>query len=142
MATSTTTKKITPAEEAKVEAANAARQSEKVEQLDHSAAESAVAKVEEAAGAEPGKLADAPTPTESQIKNRLRNEAEREILDKYKDELVQITNAKFDAAGIKYVRRLSQDEKDEKALEALLAKNPKLRSKFAAPVEAEATVGE
>jgi hypothetical protein len=91
--------------------------------------------------------APAESKADSKLKNRLRNEAEREILDKYKDELVRITEAKFDEAGIKYVRRLTQDEKDEKALEALLAKNPGLRSKLAAelapaPAEAEVNVGE
>lgn len=127
MATSTASKKITAAEEARIAEADAARQAE----------QEATEAQESAAEATPA----ADPKAESRLKNQLRNKAEREILDKYKDELVARTEALFDENGIKYVRRLSEDEKDEQALAALLAKNPKLAESMRAklvPTEADA----
>lgn len=97
-------------------------------QLDHSASEAAVARVEEAAGAEPGKLAKGKKgETVQQLKNRLRNEAEREVLNTHKDEVITITQAKYDEHGLEYVRRLTDEEKAAKIIEDLYRKHPNLR---------------
>lgn len=70
--------------------------------------------------------------TVQQLKNRLRNEAEREVLDKYKREVIERTKAKYDEHGLKYVRRLTDEEKAAKAIQENLAKYPNLRSQFIA----------
>ncbi|ALY10606.1 hypothetical protein FDH86_gp071 [Arthrobacter phage Tank] len=74
--------------------------------------------------------------TVQQLKNRLRNEAEREVLNKYKPEVIKRTEAKYDEHGLEYVRRLTDEEKAEKEVADLLAKYPQLRKQFeVAPVE-------
>lgn len=65
--------------------------------------------------------------TIQQLKNKLRNEAEREVLDAHKDEVHRITGAKYQAHGLEYVRRLSEEEKAAKLIEELHAKFPNLR---------------
>lgn len=70
--------------------------------------------------------------TTQQLKNRLRNEAEREVLDKHKREVIERTQAKYTAHGLKYVRRLTDEEKAAKAIQENLAKYPNLRSQFIA----------
>lgn len=92
-------------------------------------AEDAVARVEAAAGGEPGKLAPKKE-TVQQLKNRLRNEAEREVLNKYKPEVIKLTEAKYDEHGLEYVRRLTDEEKAAKEIEEALAKYPSLRKQF------------
>lgn len=75
--------------------------------------------------------------TVQQLKNRLRNEAEREVLDLHKKEVIARTKAKYDEHGLKYVRRLTDEEKAAKAIEENLAKFPNLRSQFI-PTDPEA----
>lgn len=69
--------------------------------------------------------------TVQQLKNRLRNEAEREVLDAHKREVIEKTEAKYKAHGLEYVRRLTDEEKAQKAIEEHLAQFPNLREKFA-----------
>lgn len=71
--------------------------------------------------------------TVQQLKNKLRNEAEREVLDKHKDEVITITAAKYEVHGLEYVRRLSEEEKAAKAIEAYYEQFPNLRPKLEAP---------
>lgn len=74
--------------------------------------------------------------TVQQLKNRLRNEAEREVLNAHKDEVHRLTKEKYDAHGLEYVRRLTDEEKAEKEIAERLAKFPNLRKQFeAAKVE-------
>lgn len=68
--------------------------------------------------------------TVQQKKNRLRNEAEREVLNKHRDELNEVTEAKFNAEGIKYTRRLTEREKAAKKIEDLLNEHPELREQY------------
>lgn len=82
--------------------------------------------------------------TMHQLKNRLRSEAEREVLQQHKDEVVKRTQAKFDEHGIEYVRRLTPEEKAQKEIDALLKQFPNLQTQVmatlgqqAAPVEEE-----
>jgi hypothetical protein len=70
--------------------------------------------------------------TVQQLKNKLRNEAEREVLDTHKDEVVTITQAKYDEHGLKYVRRLTDKEKAAKLIADNLNEFPELREMFAA----------
>ena len=107
-------------------AATRARANKPADQTDHSKAEAAVAAAEEAAGAEPGKLAPKKE-TLQQLKNRLRNEAEREVLNTHKDEVIKITQAKYDKHNLEYVRRLTDEEKAAKTIEELYRKHPNLR---------------
>lgn len=65
-----------------------------------------------------------------QRKNRLRNEAEREVLNNHRDELNQITEAKFVEQGLTYTRRLTEREKAQKKIEDLLAEHPELREHY------------
>ena len=66
-----------------------------------------------------------------QKKNRLRNDAEREVLNNHRDELNAITEAKFVAEGLKYTRRLTEKEKAKKKIEDLLNEHPELREDYA-----------
>lgn len=93
----------------------------------------------EAAGKPAAKEKPKKTETTQQLKNRLRNEAEREVLDKHKQEVIARTKAKYDAHGLKYVRRLTDEEKAAKAIQENLAKYPNLRSQFI-PTDPEADV--
>ena len=67
-----------------------------------------------------------------QRKNRLRNEAEREVLNNHRDELNQITEAKFVEQGLPYTRRLTEKEKAKRKIEDLLNEHPELREVYAA----------
>ena len=73
--------------------------------------------------------------TIQQLKNRLRNEAEREVLDAHKDEVHERTGAKYTAHGLEYIRRLTDAEKAAKAIEEHLAAHPELRAQFGMQVE-------
>jgi hypothetical protein len=68
--------------------------------------------------------------TIQQKKNRLRNDAEREVLNAHRDELNAITEAKFKEQGIPYTRRLTDREKAQKKIEDLLAEHPELRQQY------------
>ncbi len=65
--------------------------------------------------------------TVQQLKNKLRNEAEREVLDTHKPEVIAITEAKYKDLNLTYVRRLTDEEKAAKAIEEYFVKFPKLR---------------
>ena len=70
--------------------------------------------------------------TVQQKKNRLRNEAEREVLNKHRNELNAITEAKFVEQGLNYTRRLTDSEKAAKKVEEYFNQFPELREQFAA----------
>jgi hypothetical protein len=65
--------------------------------------------------------------TIQQLKNKLRNEAEREVLDTHKAEVVTITAAKYKEHNLEYVRRLTEEEKAAEQIEKLYAQFPHLR---------------
>jgi len=127
-------------------AAEAAEREAETTYPDHSAAEAAVARVEEAAGAEPGKIADENLTdvtdekgkrlTVQQLKNKLRNEAERETLDNHRPEVIERTAEKYKAHNLEYVRRLTDEEKAAKQIEELYEKFPHLRPAASAQVQA------
>lgn len=66
----------------------------------------------------------------NQLKNKLRNDAEREVLRNHRDEVVALTKAKFEEAGIEYVHRLTPEEKAKKEIEEQLNQFPELREQF------------
>lgn len=68
---------------------------------------------------------------EQALKNKLRGQAERTILDKYKDEFYAEAERLFSANGLEFVRRLTPAEKAEQKLKNLLAENPELAQKYA-----------
>ena len=96
----------------------------------------AAAKAEAAAPA-----GDAPE-TDSQKRNRLRNEAERHILNLHKDEFDDYAEALFAKNGLTFNRRLSEAQKAEKKINDLIAQHPELeavlRAQFAAPAPTDA----
>lgn len=65
------------------------------------------------------------------LKNRLRNEAERDVLNSHRDEVIALTEAKYKEHGLEYVRRLTDEEKAARDIEEHFAKYPGLRLKFA-----------
>ena len=65
--------------------------------------------------------------TVQQLKNKLRNEAERETLDEHRPEVIKRTAAKYKAHNLEYVRRLTDEEKAAKTIEEMYAKFPNLR---------------
>lgn len=85
--------------------------------------------------------ADAPE-TDSQKRNRLRNEAERHILNLHKDEFDDYAEALFAKNGLTFNRRLSEAQKAEKKINDLIAQHPELeavlRAQFAAPAPTDA----
>lgn len=74
--------------------------------------------------------------TVQQLKNKLRNEAERETLDNHRPEVIARTAEKYKAHNLEYVRRLTDEEKAQKQIEELYEKFPQLRPATPAPVEA------
>jgi len=77
--------------------------------------------------------------TVQQLKNKLRNEAERETLDNHRPEVIERTAAKYKAHNLEYVRRLTDEEKAAKQIEELYEKFPHLRP--AAPAQVQAVPG-
>lgn len=66
------------------------------------------------------------------LKNRLRAEAEREVLANHRDEYHEVAARKFGEEGLEFTRRLSDEERAEKQLQELLASNPTLAAKYTA----------
>lgn len=64
------------------------------------------------------------------LKNRLRSEAEREVLNAHKDEFHELATRKFAENGLTFTRRLTEAEKAEKKMNDLLAQHPELAGKF------------
>lgn len=69
--------------------------------------------------------------TAQQAKNRLRNEAERIVLDRHKPEFHKVAEELYAANGYEFKRRLTEEEKAEQAIEKMLRENPSLREKYA-----------
>lgn len=99
-------------------------------QTEPTAAELAAAEAEHDEGPE-AVAAPAPGETVQQIKNRLRNEAERIILDRYKGEFYAEAERLYEANGFEFKRRLTEEEKAQQQIEKLLKENPALREQYA-----------
>lgn len=79
--------------------------------------------------------------TDAQKRNRLRNEAERHILNLHKEEFDDYAEDLFAKNGLTFNRRLSEAQKAEKKVNDLIAEHPELeamlRAKFE-PTDADA----
>lgn len=64
----------------------------------------------------------------TKLKNRLRAEAEREIIEAHRAEYHKVAEAKFAAHGLEFTRRMTKEERAKEQLEKLLAENPSLRN--------------
>ncbi len=80
--------------------------------------------------------------TEQQVKGRLRNAAERFVLNNHRDEYYNKLEELHQAEGVEYKRILTQEEKDEKALNELLERNPNLKAKILQEAQPEAVTQE
>ncbi|UOK18397.1 hypothetical protein SEA_BRUHMOMENT_81 [Arthrobacter phage BruhMoment] len=69
--------------------------------------------------------------TVQQLKNKLRGQAERAVLDKYKNEVQSNTEALYKEHNLEYVRRLSDEEKAAKEIADHINKYPQLMHLFA-----------
>jgi len=73
-------------------------------------------------------VAEAPKQeTESQKRNRLRNEAERIIINRHKSEFEDVATELFAANGLKFNKRMSEEEKAKAKIEELIKANPALK---------------
>lgn len=79
----------------------------------------------------PTEAAPATGETVQQIKNRLRNEAERIVLDRHKQEFYEEAEKLYEANGFEFKRRLTEQEKAQQSIEKLLKENPELRKVYA-----------
>jgi hypothetical protein len=88
---------------------------------------------QKAAEAEEAAKAETKTPaqeSETQLKNRLRNEAERTVLNNHRDEYQDEAEKLFTAHGLKFNRRLSDEERAARKIEDLMSQFPELRGKY------------
>lgn len=69
--------------------------------------------------------------TAQQAKNRLRNEAERIVIDRHRDEFYAEAERLYEANGFEFKRRLTEEEKAAQQIEKLLQANPALREQYA-----------
>jgi hypothetical protein len=79
--------------------------------------------------------------TESQKRNRLRNEAERVIINRHKSEFEDYATQLFADNGLKFNRRMSEQDKARAKVEELIKKHPELKDALLAsllPAQAEA----
>lgn len=74
--------------------------------------------------------------TVQQLKNKLRGQAERAVLDKYKNEVVHITEGLYKEHNLEYVRRLTDEEKAAKEMLENIGKYPGLLDLLAPAVVA------
>lgn len=67
----------------------------------------------------------------SQLKNKLRAEAEREVIANHRDEYHEVAARKFGEHGLEFTRRLTDEERAEQEMERLLEAHPGLAAKLA-----------
>lgn len=78
--------------------------------------------------------------TESQKRNRLRNEAERVIINRYKGEFEDVATALFAENGLKFNKRMTEEQKAAAKIQELVAANPALRDQLLASLGVQAPV--
>lgn len=79
--------------------------------------------------------------TESQKRNRLRNEAERIIINRYKPEFEEVATKLFADNGLKFNKRMNEEQKAKAKIDELIAKHPELKDALLAsliPAQPEA----
>lgn len=80
--------------------------------------------------------------TESQKRNRLRNEAERVIINRYKSEFEDVATALFAENGLKFNKRMTEEQKAKAKIDELIAANPALRDQLLASLGVAAPVAQ
>ena len=77
--------------------------------------------------------------TTAALKNKLRNQAERMVIKRHRDEYDAIAKELFAENGIEYAPRLTDEQKAEQKLLKLLEASPELAAKYGvqAPAAAE-----
>lgn len=93
-------------------------------------AKAALAKQAKIDAAAKEKTENAAKANDQALKNKLRNEAEREVLANHRDEFVAIAEKKFSENGLVFARRLTESEKAAKKIADLLEAHPELASQF------------
>lgn len=68
-------------------------------------------------------------PTEAQRKAAARNRAQNALNTKYREELQSLTKAEFEADGLTYKPKQTEEEKAEQKMRDLLAQFPELATK-------------
>ena len=68
-------------------------------------------------------------PTEAQQKAAARNRAQNALNEKYRSELQSLTKAEFEAAGLTYNPKKTEEEKAEQKMRELLSQFPELATK-------------
>ena len=95
------------------------------------AARRAAANKSTATKAEEPKVEATKDETESQKRNRLRNEAERTIINRHRDEFNEEATRLFAENGLVFHRRLTDEERAAKEIADKLNQFPELRAMFA-----------
>lgn len=70
--------------------------------------------------------------TAASVKNTLYNQALQEVRNRHEDEFFEVVEALYEAHGLSYKRRLTEDQKAEQQARAILAANPGLAARLAA----------
>lgn len=97
------------------------------------ASKAAAAKAEEESQDASAQQVEAPAQeTERQKRARLKTQATNTLIESHRDEFNKLAENLFSENGLEFKRRLTDEEKAEKELDDLLAKNPALRDKLAA----------
>lgn len=73
-------------------------------------------------------------------KNTLYRQAMQEIRNRHEDEFFEIVEALYEANGLTYKRRLTEAQKAEQQVRALLASNPGLADKILSEAVVNATL--
>lgn len=76
-------------------------------------------------------MTDKTAPTESDLRRQAYSAAEKRLREQYREQFDALVQEEATARGVSYQRRLTEEEKAEKALQDLLAAHPHLAEKVA-----------
>ncbi len=68
--------------------------------------------------------------TETQVRAKLRSQAEQELINKHRPEFNQIAERLFKAAGLEFRRKLTPTERAAERIRKELEAHPELRAQF------------
>lgn len=93
-------------------------------------AKAALAKAAREAAAAEANAAKTAKAEAQALRNKLRNEAQTEVLNNHRDEFVAIATAKFAEHGLEFAHRKTDAEKAADKIAALLKAHPELAGQF------------
>lgn len=93
-------------------------------------AKAALAKAAREAAAAEANAAKTAKAEAQALRNRLRNEAQTEVLNNHREEFVALATAKFAEHGLEFAHRKTDAEKAADKIAALLKAHPELASQF------------